>query len=998
MFCRNMTLYNQKNPCLSLFLLFLLLIQFSSAAQEAQSLHYARADVTNNLNDNTKCPGWTDKIQWAVQTGGGCGSGGSFTALNCINDQNKKISPGETVRGECQFGEVPPGDLSAYCLRITWCGRTGNLSGAKQDEHLRSETGGPTAVAEAGDYWNRFGDKQYYTEDLWIKDYNSYLVDVDFIGYHSSSPAGGALTCEWEFKGGIVTSENCASLRACSSAGAVKQTLPCAGPGNNIIFGRKYFSNGDYPVILTVKDGNGLSDTDTVVVHISSFSEDDDPENTCKKLGGSCYCPEGSACGSENLVSGSVDCPESCYKPVEKKPCTDLGGSCQCAEGKGCLSENKLSGSSDCADSCCRCTDKPVVASPCQSLGGSCSCPDGQECLSENKVLGSSDCVDSCCKCTDKQVVASPCQSLGGSCSCPDGQECLSENKVSGSSDCLDSCCKCTDKQVVASPCQSLGGSCSCPDGQECLSENKVSGSSDCLDSCCKCTAKPVDESKPFASLYAGKPGEAKAESVSVKVGEAVEFDPSKSVLPEGYVLDSWVIRYTLKKDGKWTDNDHSSPVFSEPFKDTSFSYTETGLFTARLEIYLIKPPEQGTDRFDAFVSVDVVADSSEVPPGEQNCASLGGSCGCPSEKECKTENKIPGSSDCADACCKCTDKPVVALTCQSLGGSCACPDGEECLPENKVSGSSDCADGCCKCTLKEDGGASTCQSLGGSCSCPTGQECRTENYVTGSSDCEGACCKCTEINYKFRVLFVPMDWSGDMTAPAEQEKFVASLNTLKTSMAAKIPLASCPDKLRMDYSFSVCSAGFPSDSQTLLTEQDQANLQNRPSKYDQALDACKQALDASLVNGADNIVYVSDKNLAGNIGGQSTKNSNVIWVDEFYDSKAGDVILHELGHTWGLADEYFDGCACSGFNPCHNPLSAAYYGGDPYGASGMQMYSPYCQTTGQSQCPPENSPVVCEGNQNSKKGRCIMSSYVLTEFCPLCVQRLNSLDILKCT
>jgi hypothetical protein len=188
-----------------------------------------------------------------------------------------------------------------------------------------------------------------------------------------------------------------------------------------------------------------------------------------------------------------------------------------------------------------------------------------------------------------------------------------------------------------------------------------------------------------------------------------------------------------------------------------------------------------------------------------------------------------------------------------------------------------------------------------------------------------------------------------------------------------------------------------------LNAEEQLATQQNRQDKYQATLVACKGSLDASQVASADKIIYVSDKNLAGDIAGENYKTSGLIWIDNFYTDIVARTVVHELGHTWGLADEYFDGCTCSSFNPCYNHLDANYNGGDPFGiwagAAKQGMYSPFCQTNGQSQCPQQGSP-SCEGNMNANNGRCAMSHGNAAdpkEFCPLCLAHLNSLDQLKC-
>jgi PKD repeat protein len=943
-----------------LFLLLLFSLFFINSilvARAAESPHYTRADLTNNLKDSSNCPGWSGMIQWAIQTGGNCNTGGSFTVLNCLNDQTKKISPGETIQGECRLSELPPGDLSAYCLRITWCGKTRDLSGVRDDEHLRSETGGPVAVAEVGVAGGSRG--------------SSLTVEIDrplvFYADKSSDPGGRITKYSWDFLGysPIDTDKSVYTLVS----------------GFSVV--------GVFTVVLTVTDDKGDS-AKAEPLSVSVLQNGRVPADSCAGRGGACGC----ACSAGEVFT-------------------------------------KVPGASDCEDHCCKCAAKPALV--CSALGGSCTCPVGQECKTDNKVSGSSDC-DSCCKCTAKSVDGVPVASLFVS---KQGMAKV-ESVIAGVGEVLDfdptgstvpsgysletwtvnfvykkdgavvdryggdwnqaplrvlshsydsagvytvllslyilgpgrEELTFTDEVTVdvssggsgpvGKPCASLGGSCSCTSGQECLAQNKKPGSSDCADTCCLCTEinNPVDAFNiVFEAGVADSGGNLIAanmgSSVEAFVGEKIWFDPvTKSVLADKKFN-------AMSLDNDYHPGESSHPTTQElhwTFAPVVYSYSKAGSYTARLVVEF----SDGTP--SVVRTIDVVVKERNVPAG--SCTDQGFSCGCPGEKVCKDGMSAPELSGCASpqVCCKeCVDAASEQeKTCAQIDASAAC-------------------------------------------ACPGGKECKTENYVTGSSDCEGTCCKCTDISYKLRLLFVPMDWSFDMTQTTEQEKYMAQIDTLKSYLVSKIPLSGCPEKIFADYSFSVCSANYPSDYQTLESEENLAVSQKRIDKYQQALIDCKNALDASKVASADQVLFVSDKNLAGGVAGTSYKTSGLIWFDMFYDAGTGKTLVHELGHKWGLADEYFDGCDCQSFNPCYNHLDANYNGGDPYGtyvgAAKQGMFSPYCSTSGASQCP-QGGTAVCEGNMNSNNGRCIMSHGNAAdprEFCPLCMAHLNSLDQLKC-
>jgi hypothetical protein len=112
-------------------ILFLVMAACFASAQDAGA-HYLRADVTNNLKDNSKCPPdlglWTDKLQWAIKSGE-CNSNGAFTPVACANDQTKTINPVGTVHVECQLNELPAGNFETYCLRVIWCKKESVVGG-----------------------------------------------------------------------------------------------------------------------------------------------------------------------------------------------------------------------------------------------------------------------------------------------------------------------------------------------------------------------------------------------------------------------------------------------------------------------------------------------------------------------------------------------------------------------------------------------------------------------------------------------------------------------------------------------------------------------------------------------------------------------------------------------------------------------------------------------------------------------------------------------------
>ena len=116
-----------------------------------------------------------------------------------------------------------------------------------------------------------------------------------------------------------------------------------------------------------------------------------------------------------------------------------------------------------------------------------------------------------------------------------------------------------------------------------------------------------------------------------------------------------------------------------------------------------------------------------------------------------------------------------------------------------------------------------------------------------------------------------------------------------------------------------------------------------------------------------------------------------------FLGAVSEEITTHEMGHEWGLVDEYFDTCRCQG-KTAYNCLDAGLGGSDPVGGdgSGQPFTSDYC--AGGSKCAVFQ--VSCLGNLNPEGGRCIMGPAGAPgprAFCQHCMDHLNSLGFLKC-
>ena len=257
-------------------ILFLVMAACIVSAADAGG-HYLRADVTNNLKDNANCPGWTDKLQWAIKSGE-CDSGGGFTLVTCANDQTKTINPGGTVHAECQLNELPAGNFETYCLRVIWCKKEPVVPGSYK---LNVLSAGPVAVAEVGIEGSDSRGKSLTAEAL---------VDiVDLYADKSSAPGGRIVKYNWD----------------------VTTFLPIE-TDTPIFSSYITQSPGVYTIVLTVTDDKGNS-AKSEPLTVTVVKKGQLPADTCIKLGGMCSC----SC-TEELISKPVDdasdCPDTCCK------------------------------------------------------------------------------------------------------------------------------------------------------------------------------------------------------------------------------------------------------------------------------------------------------------------------------------------------------------------------------------------------------------------------------------------------------------------------------------------------------------------------------------------------------------------------------------------------------------------------------------------------------------------------------------------------------------
>ena len=300
------------------------------------------------------------------------------------------------------------------------------------------------------------------------------------------------------------------------------------------------------------------------------------------------------------------------------------------------------------------------------------------------------------------------------------------------------------------------------------------------------------------------------------------------------------------------------------------------------------------------------------------------------SDNKCQTE--APYSENCANSphdcacveCCLNCNNLLENGCCPTGTAKCERPNGAECItPGGKSEGQKcdcnpECNSGVCS-PKKDDPSNKAC--------CPQGKE------------WDGIECEETA---KLKILLVPVDWEGGLST------FPSAASNQYNNIINNIPLKSCPDKAKMVLVNSNCEFPFSCD------------FNNGGDSYD-----ITQIKNCALASGEsyDYIIGLTNQDFCGGVAGFSNM-AGTVFVETFFPY----VAVHELGHEWGLNDEYLDACRCGHYglvDPNSNCLEAALGGNDPiYGGN-----PEYC--AGGSLC--GEYTIHCLGN-HYLTGRSIMS------------------------
>jgi hypothetical protein len=238
------------------------------------------------------------------------------------------------------------------------------------------------------------------------------------------------------------------------------------------------------------------------------------------------------------------------------------------------------------------------------------------------------------------------------------------------------------------------------------------------------------------------------------------------------------------------------------------------------------------------------------------------------------------------------------------------------------------------------------------------------------------------------KLLFVPLNWVGT------QAQFDSAVDTQVSFFKDSIPLKDCPEKITV----------------RKLSVMSQNNNAFTCSMSNCGVDNVRNYVNGLGINVADYdvIVGVAQHTPCSPIVGCSNL-ADCVWVTTTYES----VTAHELGHIYGLVDEY-----CSnpgGSTDCRcNDGDMAYCGntaGDGRATGDLNWLDPSlgCSPTiapctnydASHQCTVKNYGICSKGNQNAGGGRCIMSyadAQGPRSFCQHCRDLLASVPELQCS
>ena len=238
------------------------------------------------------------------------------------------------------------------------------------------------------------------------------------------------------------------------------------------------------------------------------------------------------------------------------------------------------------------------------------------------------------------------------------------------------------------------------------------------------------------------------------------------------------------------------------------------------------------------------------------------------------------------------------------------------------------------------------------------------------------------------KLLFVPLNWNGN------QASFDAAVDQQVEFFAGSIPLASCPGRIGVT-KLSVATQNF--------------NTFTCVKGSDSGLGHIQDYVDGLGINRADYdaVVGIVQASPCPNVAGFSNL-ADTVWV--LHIANYTSCTAHELGHIYGLSDEYCSNpagstdCRCNDGDTASATCNVKGNDGTTTGDRNWLDSNLGCNPksgTCCSGCAGVNYGICCDGNQESFGGRCVMSyldaSADPRSFCTHCRDWLASVPQLQC-
>lgn len=342
---------------------------------------------------------------------------------------------------------------------------------------------------------------------------------------------------------------------------------------------------------------------------------------------------------------------------------------------------------------------------------------------------------------------------------------------------------------------------------------------------------------------------------------------------------------------------------------------------------------------------------------------------------EYKFEGTCGGDIFCkSDACTACLDEPsCVGAGCKWAISGCMFPDpcSSNCMSCGLISSCESSDAGCDWCGGCWNTGTcnyccnSVCQSepcgLPDSCEGVVCQDMCDGSILKSNGNCvEGKCVYSTEVCDSgcksgrcgeppiLRLVFIPVNWASPYN------EFLVAVDEQANFLIENYGLDKCRDKIQITKSREICTV-FDTGDPGLC----------RSSKTIVGIKECSKRVVHEYKN--QYIIGIMDKDCRGS--GLSSGGSRTVFVSR----DAPEITAHEIGHEFGLRDEYCDKAPYCGANASPNPLEAKY-GCDA--DVQMGLFDAKCGTYDDNRCCWDRGKyeVTCCGNINSLGGRSIMS------------------------